>query len=145
MSNLEGTIPADLNGIQTMFNIMIRKFGEMTFEKAGVARTEEEAMALVLVALRSSPEIIDAEYVTAEGEIKEIKAVAKELGVKGFRKLRLTRETYVIGQQGQYLDENTVIVLLNKITRYGWKIEQYKTCFELYEKGLLDTLTIVRA
>ena len=27
---------------------MIRKFGEMTFEKAGVARTEEEAMALVL-------------------------------------------------------------------------------------------------
>ncbi|EOA5196621.1 hypothetical protein ACH4BJ_004282 [Escherichia coli] len=142
MSNLAGTIPADLNGIQTMFNIMIRKFGEMTFEKAGVARTEEEAMAFVLVALRSSPEIIDAEYVTAEGEIK---AVAKELGVKGFRKLRLTRETYVIGQQGQYLDENTVIVLLNKITRYGWKIEQYKTCFELYEKGLLDTLTIVRA
>ncbi|ELX2702827.1 hypothetical protein SI771_001620 [Escherichia coli] len=127
-----------------MFNIMIRKFGEMTFEKAGVARTEEEAMALVLVALRSSPEIIDAEYV-AEGEIKEIKAVAKELGVKGFRKLKLSRETYVIGQQGQYLDENTVIILLNKITRYGWKIEQYKTCFELYEKGLLDTLTIVRA
>ena len=145
MSNLAGTIPADLNGIQTMFNIMIRKFGEMTFEKAGVARTEEEAMALVLVALRSSPEIIDAEYVAAEGEIKEIKAVAKELGVKGFRKLKLTRETYVIGKQGQYLDENSVIVLLNKITRYGWKIEQYKTCFELYEKGLLDTLTIVRA
>ncbi|WP_261783330.1 beta/alpha barrel domain-containing protein [Escherichia marmotae] len=145
MSNLAGTIPADLNGIQTMFNIMTRKFGEMTFEKAGVARTEEEAMALVLVALRSSPEIIDAEYVAAEGEIKEIKAVAKELGVKGFRKLKLTRETYVIGKQGQYLDENSVIVLLNKITRYGWKIEQYKTCFELYEKGLLDTLTIVRA
>lgn len=145
MSNLAGTIPADLNGIQTMFNIMIRKFGEMTFEKAGVARTEEEAMALVLVALRSSPEIIDAEYVAAEGEIKEIKAVAKELGVKGFRKLRLSRETYVIGQQGQYLDENSAIVLLNKITRYGFQIEQYKTCFELYEKGLLDTLTIVRA
>ncbi|HAI1533626.1 TPA: hypothetical protein HIU05_001132 [Escherichia coli] len=131
-----------------MFNIMIRKFGEMTFEKAGVARTEEEAMALVLVALRSSPEIIDAEYVAAEGEIKEIKeikAVAKELGVKGFRKLKLSRETYVIGQQGQYLDENSAIVLLNKITRYGFQIEQYKTCFELYEKGLLDTLTIVRA
>lgn len=145
MSNLAGTIPADLNGIQTMFNIMIRKFGEMTFEKAGVARTEEEAMALVLVALRSSPEIIDAEYVAAEGEIKEIKAVAKELGVKGFRKLKLSRETYVIGQQGQYLDENSAIVLLNKITRYGFQIEQYKTCFELYEKGLLDTLTIVRA
>lgn len=145
MSNLVGTIPADLNGIQTMFNIMIRKFGEMTFEKAGVARTEEEAMALVLVALRSSTEIIDAEYVSAEGEINEIKAVAKELGVKGFRKLRLNRETYVIGKQGQYLDENTVIVLLNKITRYGFQIEQYKTCFELYEKGLLDTLTIVRA
>ena len=145
MSNLAGTIPADLNGIQTMFNIMTRKFGEMTFEKAGVARTEEEAMALVLVALRSSPEIIDAEYVAAEGEIKEIKAVAKELGVKGFRKLKLSRETYVIGQQGQYLDENSAIVLLNKITRYGFQIEQYKTCFELYEKGLLDTLTIVRA
>ncbi|EIG8622079.1 hypothetical protein DRG53_001813 [Escherichia coli] len=128
-----------------MFNIMIRKFGEMTFEKAGVARTEEEAMALVLVSLRSSPEIIDAEYVAAEGEIKEIKAVAKELGVKGFRKLKLSRETYVIGQQGQYLDENSAIVLLNKITRYGFQIEQYKTCFELYEKGLLDTLTIVRA
>ncbi|EPK7743945.1 hypothetical protein R4R23_003532 [Escherichia coli] len=142
MSNLAGTIPADLNGIQTMFNIMTRKFGEMTFEKAGVARTEEEAMALVLVALRSSTEIIDAEYVAAEGEIK---AVAKELGVKGFRKLRLSRESYVIGKQGQYLDENTVIILLNKVTRYGWKIEQYKTCFELYEKGLLDTLTIVRA
>nr|ELR9233878.1 hypothetical protein [Escherichia coli] len=125
-----------------MFNIMTRKFGEMTFEKAGVARTEEEAMALVLVALRSSTEIIDAEYVAAEGEIK---AVAKELGVKGFRKLRLSRESYVIGKQGQYLDENTVIILLNKVTRYGWKIEQYKTCFELYEKGLLDTLTIVRA
>ncbi|EPA1033697.1 hypothetical protein ACQZV6_001401, partial [Shigella sonnei] len=132
-------------GGTTMFNIMIRKFGEMTFEKAGVARTEEEAMALVLVALRSSPEIIDAEYVAAEGEIKEIKAVAKELGVKGFRKLRLSRESYVIGKQGQYLDENTVIILLNKITRYGFQIEQYKTCFELYEKGLLDTLTIVRA
>ena len=145
MSNLAGTIPADLNGIQTMFNIMTRKFGEMTFEKAGVARTEEEAMALVLVALRSSTEIIDAEYVAAESEINEIKAVAKELGVKGFRKLRLNRETYVIGKQGQYLDENTVIVLLNKITRYGFQIEQYKTCFELYEKGLLDTLTIVRA
>ncbi|EGH1312536.1 hypothetical protein ID519_001751 [Escherichia coli] len=128
-----------------MFNILTRKFGEMTFEKAGVARTEEEAMALVLVALRSSTEIIDAEYVAAEGEINEIKAVAKELGVKGFRKLRLSRESYVIGKQGQYLDENTVIILLNKITRYGWKIEQYKTCFELYEKGLLDTLTIVRA
>ncbi|WP_282030070.1 hypothetical protein [Escherichia coli] len=127
-----------------MFNIMIRKFGEMTFEKAGVARTEEEAMALVLVALRSSPEIIDAEYVAAEGEIKEIKEVAKALGIKGFRKLRLTSETYVIGQQGQYLDENSAIVLLNKITRYGFQIEQYKTCFELYEKGLLDTLTITR-
>lgn len=145
MSNLAGTIPADLNGIQTMFNIMTRKFGEMTFEKAGVARTEEEAMALVLVALRSSTEIIDAEYVAAEGEINEIKAVAKELGVKGFRKLRLSRESYVIGKQGQYLDENSAIVLLNKITRYGFQIEQYKTCFELYEKGLLDTLTIVRA
>lgn len=145
MSNLAGTIPADLNGIQTMFNIMTRKFGEMTFEKADVARTEEEAMALVLVALRSSTEIIDAEYVAAEGEINEIKAVAKELGVKGFRKLRLSRESYVIGKQGQYLDENTVIILLNKITRYGFQIEQYKTCFELYEKGLLDTLTIVRA
>ena len=145
MSNLAGTIPADLNGIQTMFNIMTRKFGEMTFEKADVARTEEEAMALVLVALRSSTEIIDAEYVAAEGEINEIKAVAKELGVKGFRKLRLSRESYVIGKQGQYLDETNVIILLNKITSYGWKIEQYKTCFELYEKGLLDTLTIVRA
>ncbi|EHW9952774.1 hypothetical protein K1244_001513 [Escherichia coli] len=107
-----------------MFNIMIRKFGEMTFEKADVARTEEEAMALVLVALRSSPEIIDAEYVAASGEINEIK---------------------VIGKQGQYLDENSAIVLLNKITRYGFQIEQYKTCFELYEKGLLDTLTITRA
>ncbi|EGZ6660051.1 hypothetical protein PX438_001107 [Escherichia coli] len=128
-----------------MFNIMIRKFGEMTFEKAGVARTEEEAMALVLVALRSSPEIIDAEYVAASGEINEIKAIAKELGIKGFRKLRLSRETYVIGQQGNYLDENSAIVLLNKITRYGFQIEQYKTCFELHEKGLLDTLTITRA
>lgn len=56
-----------------MFNIMIRKFGEMTFEKAGVARTEEEAMALVLVALRSSPEIIDAEYVAAEVRLKRLK------------------------------------------------------------------------
>ncbi|MDD8899639.1 hypothetical protein NBY12_09215 [Escherichia coli] len=128
-----------------MFNIMIRKFGEMTFEKAGVARTEEEAMALVLVELRSSPEIIDAEYVAASGEINEIKAIAKELGIKGFRKLRLSRESYVIGKQGQYLDENSAIVLLNKITRYGFQIEQYKTCFELYEKGLLDTLTITRA
>lgn len=128
-----------------MFNIMVRKFGEMTFEKAGVARTEEEAMALVLVALRSSPEIIDSEYVSAEGELNEIKTVAKELGVKGFRKLKLSRETYVIGKQGQYIDENSAIVLMNKITRWGWKIEQYKTTFELHEKGLLDTLIITRA
>lgn len=127
-----------------MFNIMIRKFGEMTFEKAGIARTEEEAMALVLVALRSSPEIIDAEYVAAEGEINEIKAIAKALGVKGFRKQRLTRETYVIGQQGKFLDENSAIVLLNKITRHGYEIQQMKVTKELHEKGLLDTVTIVR-
>ena len=79
------------------------------------------------------------------GSLFTIADVAKELGVKGFRKLKLSRETYVIGQQGQYLDENSAIVLLNKITRYGFQIEQYKTCFELYEKGLLDSLTIVRA
>ncbi|EDT7800749.1 hypothetical protein CCF60_003168 [Salmonella enterica subsp. enterica serovar Berkeley] len=76
--------------------------------------------------------------------IETVKASVKALGVKGFRKLKLKRELYVIGKQCAFMDELTATSLIKNIVNLGWKVEQLSTCLELASKGLLDTVTISR-
>ncbi|EBU8552738.1 hypothetical protein DLC15_09185 [Salmonella enterica subsp. enterica serovar Telelkebir] len=74
--------------------------------------------------------------------IEAVKAVAKALGIKGFRKLKLRRELYVVGKQCEFMDSETAHQLLKKIRQVGFEVEQLMTCMELADKGLLDTVTI---
>ncbi|EDA8844914.1 hypothetical protein A4M37_19200 [Salmonella enterica subsp. enterica serovar Typhimurium] len=74
--------------------------------------------------------------------IEAVKAVAKALGIKGFRKLKLRRELYVVGKQCAFMDPITANSLIKKVLAVGYEIEQLSTCLELADKGLLDTVTI---
>ena len=70
------------------------------------------------------------------------KKCVKEHGVKGFRKLKLKRETYVIGRQCAYLNKFVVQNMIKRLEKLGFEVQQKRVCFELAEKGQLDTLTI---
>ncbi|EBF1148360.1 hypothetical protein OCD21_000854 [Salmonella enterica] len=74
--------------------------------------------------------------------IEAAKAVAKALEIKGFRKLKLKRELYVIGKQCAFMDTQTATSLIKRVQAVGFEIEGLATCLELAEKGLLDTVTI---
>ncbi|EAR3610354.1 hypothetical protein BHH47_00455 [Salmonella enterica] len=74
--------------------------------------------------------------------IEAVKAIAKALGVKGFRKLRLKRELYTIGKQCAFMDTQTATSLIKRVQAVGFEVEGLSTCLELAEKGLLDTVTI---
>ncbi|ENQ6860342.1 hypothetical protein ACEQMD_003208 [Salmonella enterica] len=74
--------------------------------------------------------------------VEIVKAAVKALGIKGFRKLKLKRELYVIGKQCDRLDPLTANNLIKVILGQGWEVQQLSTCLELADKGLLDTLTV---
>lgn len=70
------------------------------------------------------------------------KKIAKEHGVKGCRKLKLKREMYTIGKQCSFINKHIAIRLIESLESKGYTVTDRKTCMELAEKGLLDTLTI---
>ncbi|EMW0060159.1 hypothetical protein ABIV32_001571 [Salmonella enterica subsp. enterica] len=74
--------------------------------------------------------------------VEAAKAAAKALGIKGFRKLKLKRELYVIGKQCAFMNTETANSLIKKVQAVGFEVEMLPTCLELAEKGLLDTITI---
>ena len=74
--------------------------------------------------------------------VTEAKKVAKEHGVKGFRKLKLKRELYTIGNQCSYINKFMAVRLIEKLEELGFRIGGKIDCLELAEKGLLDTITI---
>lgn len=76
--------------------------------------------------------------------VTEAKKVAKEHGVKGFRKLKLKRELYTIGKQCTYINKFMAVRLIQQLEDLGFRIGGKSDCLELAEKGLLDTITIER-
>ena len=70
------------------------------------------------------------------------KKIAKDLNVKGFRKLALKRTLYVVGKQCAFMNKETAFALIAGLEAAGWTIEQRATIIELAEKGLLDSVTI---
>ncbi|MBC5790592.1 hypothetical protein [Providencia sp. JUb39] len=74
--------------------------------------------------------------------IEAIKARLKSLDIKGFRKLKLKRELYVIGKQCAFINKDTAIELIKEIYSLGFEIEDLNMSLELADKGLLDTVTI---
>lgn len=74
--------------------------------------------------------------------LDEMKKIAKELNIKGFRKLKLKRTRYVIGKQLKFMTQETAMKLMAEVYKVGFEIEDLAICKELAMKGLLDTITI---
>ena len=74
--------------------------------------------------------------------IETAKKIAKDLNVKGFRKLKLQRVRYTIGKQCSFMSEEVANTLIDNLTAAGWEVADLKTCRELANKGLLDSVTI---
>jgi len=72
----------------------------------------------------------------------EVKKAVKNHGVKGFRKLKLKRELYVIGKQCSWLSPFIADRLIRRIEELGFEVSDRKTSLELAEKGFLDCITI---
>lgn len=70
------------------------------------------------------------------------KKICKEHGVKGFRKLKLKRPMYVSGKQCQSINPHVAKRLIDKLLSEGFEIRDAGTCYQLAEKGLLDTVTV---
>lgn len=74
--------------------------------------------------------------------IETAKKIAKDLNVKGFRKLKLHRVRYTIGKQCSFMSEEVANTLIDNLIAAGWEVADLKTCRELANKGLLDSVTI---
>lgn len=74
--------------------------------------------------------------------LDQAKKAAKEHGVKGFRKLKLKREVYIVGKQCQQVNEHIAKRLIGRMEEIGFHVEGKQTLIELAEKGLFDTMTI---
>lgn len=74
--------------------------------------------------------------------IETAKKIAKDLNVKGFRKLKLQRVRYTIGKQCSFMSEEVANTLIDNLLAAGWEVAGLKTCRELANKGLLDYVTI---
>ncbi len=76
--------------------------------------------------------------------IETAKKIAKEHGVKGFRKLKLKRPAFVVGKQCAFMSKFIANNLIESLTKKGFNIQDKALCIELANKGLLDTLTIIK-
>jgi hypothetical protein len=70
------------------------------------------------------------------------KKICKEHGVKGFRKLKLKRPMYISGKQCQSINAHIAKRLIDRLLSEGFEIRDANTCYQLAEKGLLDTITV---
>lgn len=70
------------------------------------------------------------------------KKLVKELGVKGFRKLKLKRTLYTIGKQCQPINKFMAVRLIEGLEKLGFEVKDRALCLELNEKEILDTITI---
>ena len=75
-------------------------------------------------------------------KVELAKKICKEHGVKGFRKLNLKRLTYVAGKQCNHINKNIAKRLLDTLIENGIPVDDKATCYQLAEKGLLDTITL---
>lgn len=74
--------------------------------------------------------------------LEKAKKLAKQNGLKGFRKIRVARGGYAVGRQTERMTEGTALNVMAGFEKLGFQICQKQTCLELAAKGLLDTLTI---
>lgn len=74
--------------------------------------------------------------------LKQAKKIAKEHEIKGFRKLRLKGQMYIVGKQCQWMDTSTALSILSALEKIGYQISGKETALELARKGLLDTITL---
>jgi predicted transcriptional regulator len=70
------------------------------------------------------------------------KKICKEHGVKGFRKLKLKRTMFTAGKQCQSINAHIAKRLIDRLLAEGFEIRDAGTCYELADKGLLDTVTV---
>ena len=75
-------------------------------------------------------------------KLDQAKKCAKEHGVKGFRKLRLKKEVYIVGKQCARIEKHIALRLIVRLEQFGFKIGSKETTLELAKKGLLDTITL---
>ena len=78
-------------------------------------------------------------------KLDQAKKCAKDHGVKGFRKLRLKKELYIVGKQTAFLNTHTAKRLINRFEEIGYRVSMKKTLLELAEKGFLDCITLEAA
>ncbi|MGL5482400.1 MAG: hypothetical protein ACRDC7_10925 [Aeromonas veronii] len=74
--------------------------------------------------------------------ITKAKEIAKEAGVKGFRKLRLKAVKHIIGRQGAWLAPAVAHKLLDDLMALGFGLRMMDTLRALADKGNLDMITI---
>lgn len=75
-------------------------------------------------------------------DLAAAKKAVKAAKVKGFRKLKLRRTTYIIGRQCQYMTERTALDLIANLESAGYLIDGKETMLQLAVKGLADCITI---
>ena len=75
-------------------------------------------------------------------KVELAKKICKEHGVKGFRKLKLKRTTYVAGKQCDHINKHIAKRLLDSLINNGIPVDNKATCYELAEKGFLDVITL---
>lgn len=68
------------------------------------------------------------------------KQICKAHGLKGFRKMRLARGGYIAGKQCERVANGRS--LLAALESAGYVVSQREVCYELADKGLLDSVTI---
>lgn len=68
------------------------------------------------------------------------KQIAKQFGVKGFRKMKLARIRYTVGRQCEMIKNG--VAFIEAMEAAGYEVTQRETCIQLAQKGLLDSITI---
>lgn len=73
---------------------------------------------------------------------EQAKKIAREHGVKGFKKLKLKRDIYHVGRQCRYIEKFIALRLLARLESIGFRIGDKETAIALANKGLLDIITL---
>ena len=74
--------------------------------------------------------------------VDQAKKIAKEHGIKGFRKVNLKRGGFFVGKQSRFLNQHIAERVIAKLEEAGFIVEQKQVCLELAHKGFLDVITI---
>jgi hypothetical protein len=70
------------------------------------------------------------------------KKIAKEHGVKGFRKLKLKRPMWYVGQQTVHINKHIALRMVARLEAEGFTIIGRSSIIQSIENDTFDTVTI---